>query len=409
MPSRSHRVGRSAPRTYVRGAHRPTRCDLLGTWPRTVPSTANAKLLRTTWACPVGDVTHTHTHVACQLTVMFSDISDDELLSASELVQNFCYVEQNDLWTGDLSNEQLLIASQAYDVEHADLWTGDVSNEDSVIASQAYDGSSKRCGEPLTDDQLAVLQQGRFPRKTVDNATWAVTLFGEWRGQRNRRCIEENDGNDLVYLNKPFELMSDEELNYCLPFFLAEIKKRDGQPFPAATLRQIVLSLQKFLEVQGRQVKLLGDMQFRAVRDTLDALMKQRIKAGVGMNHRQAQIITEEMENTLWEKGLLGDDCPSTLLNTMVYLFGLHFALRGREEHRQLRHNPSQISIKVGDSGRRYLEYKQVCVCCCHLKVFVKMSTSICLAMFANVVAIKSNSTQLNFITDNCSPKAALK
>ena len=156
---------------------------------------------------------------------MFSDISDDELLSASELVQNFCYVEQNDLWTGDLSNEQLLIASQAYDVEHADLWTGDVSNEDSVIASQAYDGSSKRCGEPLTDDQLAVLQQGRFPRKTVDNATWAVTLFGEWRGQRNRRCIEENAGNDLVYLNKPFELMSDEELNYCLPFFLAEIKK----------------------------------------------------------------------------------------------------------------------------------------------------------------------------------------
>lgn len=46
---------------------------------------------------------------------MFSDISDDELLSASELVQNFCYVEQNDLWTGDLSNEQLLIASQVSD------------------------------------------------------------------------------------------------------------------------------------------------------------------------------------------------------------------------------------------------------------------------------------------------------
>jgi len=45
---------------------------------------------------------------------MFSDISDDELLSASELVQNFCYVEQNDLWTGDLSNEQLLIARHAH-------------------------------------------------------------------------------------------------------------------------------------------------------------------------------------------------------------------------------------------------------------------------------------------------------
>ena len=81
--------------------------------------------------------------------------------------------------------------------------------------------------------------------------------------------------------------------------------------------------------------------------------MKERSQAGVGMNPRQAQIITEEMDNTLWEKGLLGDDCPATLLNTLVYLFGLHFALCGRDEHCQLRHYPSQISIKVGENGRR--------------------------------------------------------
>ena len=58
----------------------------------------------------------------------------------------------------------------------------------------------------------------------MNNATWAVTLFGEWCGHRNRRCIEENDANP-VYLDKPFALMSDDEINYCVPFFLAEIKK----------------------------------------------------------------------------------------------------------------------------------------------------------------------------------------
>ena len=125
-------------------------------------------------------------------------------------------------------------------------------------------------------------------------------------------------------------------------------------------MRHIVLSLQKFLEIQGRQVKFLSDVQFRAVRDTLDALMKERTQSGVGMNSRQAQIIMQEMENTSWEKGLLGDDCPAKLLNNLVYLFGLHFALRGRDEHRQLCHCPSQISVKVGVNGRRYLEYKQV-------------------------------------------------
>jgi len=37
VPSRSHLVGRWAPRTYVLGADRPTRCDLLGTYREQCP------------------------------------------------------------------------------------------------------------------------------------------------------------------------------------------------------------------------------------------------------------------------------------------------------------------------------------------------------------------------------------
>ena len=48
----------------------------------------------------------------------------------------------------------------------------------------------------------------------------------------------------MVYLNKPFASMSDAEMNYSVPFFLAEIKKRNGDDYPAATLRHIVLCLQ---------------------------------------------------------------------------------------------------------------------------------------------------------------------
>jgi len=62
------------------------------------------------------------------------------------------------------------------------------------------------------------------------------------------------------------------------------IRKRNGDPYPATTLRQIVLSLQQFLELQGRHVKFLSGVKFRAIRDTLDALMKERAQAGVGMH-----------------------------------------------------------------------------------------------------------------------------
>jgi hypothetical protein len=70
------------------------------------------------------------------------------------------------------------------------------------------------------------------------------------------------------------------------------------------------------------------------------------------------KIITVEMENKLWDMGILGESDPPTLLSTIVYLFGLHFALRGRDEHRRLRR--SQLTIRTGQDGRRYLEYQEV-------------------------------------------------
>jgi len=93
-------------------------------------------------------------------------------------------------------------------------------------------------------------------------------------------------------------------------------------------------------------------LSVEAVQDTLDAIMKNRTKIGMAVKN-QADVISEQMENDLWTRGFLGDDNPHKLLDTLVFVLGLNLALRGREEHRRLRFQPSQIQVKTAGNGRR--------------------------------------------------------
>ena len=78
---------------------------------------------------------------------------------------------------------------------------------------------------------------------------------------------------------------------------------------------------------------------------------------GIGSRKRQAEPLTEEEEETLWSKGVLGDHSPEALLNTIIFMNGLYFALRSGKEHRDLRLNESQISLIQRNGERSFLEY----------------------------------------------------
>ena len=85
--------------------------------------------------------------------------------------------------------------------------------------------------------------------------------------------------------------------------------------------------------------------------------MKRLQEKGLGSKLKQAEPITEKEEEILWEKGELGDHTPQSLLNTMVYMNSVYFALRSGKEHRNLRFSPSQNNIVENDEDRAYVEY----------------------------------------------------
>ena len=130
--------------------------------------------------------------------------------------------------------------------------------------------------------------------------------------------------------------MDVEDLNFALSHFILEVRKKLGKEYPAETLYEIVICLQLFMIMNGRVFKLLEE-KFACVHNTLDNRMKQLTKMGCVKPRNKARIITLEEEEMLWQSGVLGSDSPKQLIETLLYLFGLHFALRAGVEHRSLR------------------------------------------------------------------------
>jgi len=69
--------------------------------------------------------------------------------------------------------------------------------------------------------------------------------------------------------------------------------------------------------------------------------MKQ-LKSTGNFEPKKVETIPREVEDVLWEKELLGDTSPQLLLDTLIFYMGLYFALRSGQDHRRLRHKPSQ-------------------------------------------------------------------
>ena len=87
--------------------------------------------------------------------------------------------------------------------------------------------------------------------------------------------------------------------------------------------------------------------------------MKRLQSAGVGSVKKQAEPLTLEEEKQLWGKKTLGDHSPNVLLNTMMSMNGLYFALQSGVEHHQLRHDLNQIQFVENPGERAYLIYRE--------------------------------------------------
>ena len=102
------------------------------------------------------------------------------------------------------------------------------------------------------------LASGSFPENTKKKAMWAYRMFEAWT-EWCRKIWQDGrefclvDSILLVYASE-VDKMPVVNLNEVFSQFIAEVRKDGGERYPGKTLYEIISSLQKYLELNGRSV-----------------------------------------------------------------------------------------------------------------------------------------------------------
>ena len=205
------------------------------------------------------------------------------------------------------------------------------------------------------------LRQEKLKKKTESKMNWGVDAYKRWRNTRLRvadfnECILNSDLDNVDGLTA-------ESFAEALCYFIPEVVKQNDELYPAPSLYQLVVAIQKFLNFKKINWKLIEGPEFADVKIVLDNVMKERTQMGVGKGKRIAKLITYDIEEDLWVRGFLGDDSPEKLRTTVMYSLGLHCMLRAVGEHYNLRRDCpeklSQLTFERDSNGVRCLVYRE--------------------------------------------------
>ena len=189
---------------------------------------------------------------------------------------------------------------------------------------------------------------------------YVLGLFRDWR---NAVLDREDCDERILYTNldEP-SMLTKSNLAFSLCRFVTEMVKKDNSTFPPNSVKGIVRMVQMYLNTKKIYWKLLSkdDEIFSDVYYVVDNVMKEGARQGLG-SVKHATPVSIEMEEQMWETGVLGESTPVQLRNTLMYMLGINLCLRGGEEHKKLIRPgfEPQIKVALDDKGHKCLIYTE--------------------------------------------------
>ena len=134
---------------------------------------------------------------------------------------------------------------------------------------------------------------------------------------KEREACANAEAAEKDQLCDDFVNMKVDDMVFWLPKFVVEFRKEDGTMYPFNSIYGIICGLQRCLKCSDQaDINIFSDSMFAKFRQVLDTQMKQ-LKSTGNFEKVSADIITEAMEDKLWELQLLGDHNPQALVDTL--------------------------------------------------------------------------------------------
>ena len=219
---------------------------------------------------------------------------------------------------------------------------GEEACGESSLASPA-----PRFGPIVSQSEISRRHEVSVPLNTRKNSNWALNVWNDWVDYRKKA-----DPTDPP----PYLLtMGVTELDKWLSRFVLEVRRKDGKFYPPNSLYQLCCGS---LRRVNPSIDFFKGPEFASFCKTLDAEMKRsKSDPTVDIRPKRAEPISESEEEIQWMKALLGSHSPQVLVDTMVFMSGLYFALRSGDEHRNL--SFSSVELVEREGSIPYLLYTE--------------------------------------------------
>ena len=222
------------------------------------------------------------------------------------------------------------------------------------------------------EDVFADLDDQAPKRPSMDKKEkWALKLFEKWLQTTSEgnvaqqsssnfsRSLLDLDGNSIQSEGIHTSLLEStyEQLDQLLSCFIMDTSnlRTEKRLYSPETIRQLVMSLQRFLRANGRHVSLLTDPKFSHLQNCV-TLESTELFPEKDAQCKYNTIITLELERELWVKGILSVNNANSLLNTLVYLIGVNFGLTSGNQLRKCLHQGGPFVLKC-NSGTDFVRY----------------------------------------------------